>query len=277
MRLQALLLAVGVAVFLTACSSGPTTPEAGSPAFLWNAARQAYRNGDLLKANDRLSELQQSDNEFSPRARIWQIVLAGGIARGYSELADGYESGARINRDNTLVFHKQMIDLRSMAGHVAMDFTQAVHAFVDRDPSADVQLAFDLPPGSAIQPLALRKAYGGILMQDAEAESLETAMVELGVIRAMCRANGTEGDSAQVLEKFKAGEVTTPRATFVYAAVKMLFEVSDIFAANKLDEPQHSKVMWEQALAALHSIPETKETTALATKIQAALKKIPNT
>jgi len=28
-------------------------------------------------------------------------------------------------------------------------------------------------------------------------------------------------------------------------------------------------------LAALHSIPETKETTALATKIQAVLKKIP--
>ncbi|MGB7762282.1 MAG: hypothetical protein WBL61_20780 [Bryobacteraceae bacterium] len=277
MRLQALILAVGAAVFLSACSNEPTTPEAGSPAFLWHAARLAYQHGDLREANDELSELQHSDNEFSPRARIWQIVLAGGMAKGYSELADAYEAGARINRANFLAFHKQAVDLRSTAGHVAMDFTQSVHAFVDRDPSTEVQLAFDLPPGSAIEPLALRKSWSGVAMQDAEAHSLETAMAERGVIRAMCRANGTEGDSAQVLEKFKAGEVKTPRATFLYAAAKSLFEVSDIFAANKLDEPQHSKAMWEEALGALHSIPETKETTALATKIQAALKKIPKT
>jgi hypothetical protein len=35
--------------------------------------------------------------------------------------------------------------------------------------------------------------------------------------------------------------------------------------------------MLEQALAALHSIPETKEGAAMATKIQAVLKKMPTT
>src|ERR1017187_9477332 len=246
MRLQALLLAVGVAVLLTACSSGPTTPDPGTPAFLWNAAERAYHNGDIMKANDELSELQQTDNEFSPRARIWQTVLAGGMARGYCELADGYESGGRINHANPLAFHKQMMDLRAMAAHAAMDFTQAVHLFAARDPSAEVQLAFDLPPGSA-----------------AEAVSLETAMVERGVIRAVCQANGTEGDSAQALERFRAGEVKTPRATFLYAAAKTLFDVSDVFGYNKMDQPQRRKVMLDEALAALHSIPETKEAVAL--------------
>ena len=275
MRLQALLLSVGAAVFLTACSSGPTAPEPGTPAFLWNAAERAYHNGDIMKANDDLSELQQTDNTFSPRARIWQTVLAGGLARGYCELADGYESGARLNRASSLAFHKQVTDLRSMAAHAAMDFTQAVHMFAARDPSAEVQLAFDLPPGSATEPAPLRKAYAGILMQDGEVISLEKAMIERGVIRAVCQANGTEGDSAQALERFRAGEVKTPRGTFLFAAAKTLFDVSDVFSANKLDQPQRRKVMLDEALAALHSTPETKEATALATKIQAVLKKIP--
>ena len=277
MRLQALLLAVGVAVFLSACSSESTVPEPGTPAYLWNAAERAYHHGDIMKANDDLSELQQEDNEFSPRARIWQTVLAGGMARGYCELADGYESGGRLNSANPLAFHKQVVDLRSMASHAAMDFTQAVRSFIQRDPSAEVQLAFDLPPGSAADPPALRKAWAGIQMPEAEAQALETAMVERGVIRAVCQAQGTEGDSAQALERFRSGEVKTPRTTFLYAAAKTLFDVSDVFTLNKLDQPKRRRVMLEQALAALHSIPETKEGAAMATKIQAILKKMPTT
>ena len=278
MRLQALLLAVGTAVFLTACTSGPAVPDPGSPAFLWGAAERAYHAGDIMKANDDLSELQQTDNQYSPRARIWQTVLAGGMARGYCELADGYESGGRLNHSDPLAFHKQVVNLRAMASHSAMDFTQAVRSFVERDPSSEVQLAFDLPPGSAADPPALRKAWAGILMQDAEIQALETAMVERGVMRAVCQANGTEGDSAQALEKFRAGagEVKTPRTTFLFAAAKTLFDVSDdLFTNNKLDEPQRRRVMLEQAVAALHSIPETKEGAAMVTKIQAILKKIP--
>jgi len=275
MRSQAFLLVLGVTVFLAACSSGPAPPEPGTPAFLWNAARQTYHAGDLAKANDDLSEIQQSDNVFVPRARIWQIVLAGGMARGYSELADGYASGARLNRENSLPFHKQVTDLRAQSGHAAMDFTQAVHSFVAQDPSADVQLGFDLPPGSVVEPLALRKPYAGMVLQDAEAQALETAMLERGVIRVLCLVNGAPEDSAQVLEKYRADEVKTPRATFLYAAAKTLFDASDIFSSNKLDQPQRLKVMCEEAEAALHSIPESRETAALAAKIQGVLKKIP--
>ena len=278
MKLRALLWAVGAAIFLTACSSGSSAPEPGSAAFLWEAARRAYHSGDLAKANDSLSELQQSDNEFSPRARIWQVVLAGGLAKGYSELADGYGSGARLSAGNSLAFHKQMVDLRSLAAHAAMDFTQAVHAFTTRDPSSDVQLAFELPPGSAADPLLLRKAYSGTPMTDGETQALETAMLERGVIRAICQAaTGSEGDSAQALERFRASEVKVARGTFVYAAAKALFNLSDLFGPAKMDEPQHRKVMLAEASAALASVPETSETKALATKVQALLKKIPTT
>jgi len=274
MRVQAILL-VAAAVFLAACSTGPTAPDPGTPAFLWSAARQTYHDGDFAKANDDLSELQQSDNVFAPRARIWQIVLAGGMARGYSELADGYEAGAKFNRDNSLPLHKRLTDLRAAASHAAMDFTQAVHSFAANDPSADVQLSFDFPPGSIAQPLSLRKVYSGAVLTDSEAQALEAAMAERGVIRMLCLAGGTAEDPAKALEKFKGGDVKTPRATFLYATAKTLFDASELFTSNKLDQPQRRRVMCEEALVALRSVPETSETSGLVARIQTALKKIP--
>jgi len=270
MRMRALLLAVAAALFLAACSSGPTPPEPGTPAFLWDAARQTYHAGDLAKTNNDLAELQQSDNVFTPRARIWQVVLAGGIACGYSELADAYESGAKMNGAHSLEFHRQVTALRGQASHAATDFAEAVRSFLAKDPSQDVVLAFDAPPGAAAEPPELRKAYAGIVLADAEAQALETAMIERGVIRVLSLANAGMDASVKT-----PGEVKTPRATFLYATAKTLFDASDVFTAKKLDQPQYLKAMCEEALDALHSIPETHDTKALGAKIQSALKKVP--
>ena len=271
MKTQAILLAVA-AVFLAACSNAPALPEPGTPAFLWNEARRAYRSGDMAKANDRLSEIQQSDNGFTPRARIWQIVLAAGMAQGYADLADAYASGERLNHEDPLGFHRQVTENRALASHAAMDFTQAVDAFIQRDPSTEVQLGFDLPPGSLTDPVLLRKPYGGTMPQEGEMQALRTTMLEHDVIGQICLVNGTANDSAQMLAKFKA-EVTTPRFTFLYVSAKTLLDVSGIFALNRLDEPQKFQVMCQEALSALKSIPETVDTKALTKKIQAAIKK----
>ena len=271
MKTQAILLAVA-AMLLTACSSAPALPEPGTPAYQWNEARRAYHSGDLAKANDRLSEIQQTDNGFTPRARIWQIVLAGGLAQGYADLADAYAAGERTNRKESLAFHRQAKENRTLAAHAAMDFTQAVHAFIKRDPSTDVQLGFDLPPGSLTDPALLRKPYEGAMPQEGEIQTLRTNVLEHDVIGQICLVNGTTNDSAQMLAKFKA-EVTTPRFTFLYASAKTLLDVSGIFALNRMDEPQKLQVMCQEALSALKSIPETDATKALTKKIEAAMKK----
>jgi hypothetical protein len=75
-----------------------------------------------------------------------------------------------------------------------------------------------------------------------------------------------------LLSKFKA-EVTTPRSTFLYAAAKNLFDVSGVFALNRLDQPQKFQVMTQEALSALQSVPENDDAKALIKKIQAAQKK----
>jgi hypothetical protein len=58
---------------------------------------------------------------------------------------------------------------------------------------------------------------------------------------------------------------------------KTLQERSELFGPGKLDRPERVKVMSQEALEAVQQIPETKETKALATKLQAILKKLKTT
>ena len=57
------------------------------------------------------------------------------------------------------------------------------------------------------------------------------------------------------------------------AAAKRLYEASDVYTDKKLDLPNKLKILSIEALGALKSIPETKETKALTDKIQKAMKK----
>ena len=141
-----------------------------------------------------------------------------------------------------------------------------------KDPN--VLLAFEYPSGSATEPGSLKRVAGGMVIQDAERDSLQAAMLQRGVLLGVCRATGSADDPAKALEKFKAGEVRVPREEFLLALAKALQEQSELFVSSKMDQPTRQKLMCQQALEVLHSIPETKETKALITKIQTSMKKI---
>jgi hypothetical protein len=273
MRTRLLLLAAPIAVLLTSCASSPQPPAPGSPAFTWNAARAAYHVGDFTKTDENLLQLIRGDSEFAGRARPWSILVSAGLAQGYSDLADAYEAGARANRLNPTPFRKQVSILRSMASGASVEFTEAVHLFLAKDKDPNVMLAFEFPTGAATEPPNLRKVSAGMLMQDSETEQMQAAMLQRGVLLAVTRALDAEGDAAKTLERFKAGDPQTPRATFLYATAKRLFDQSALFGSTKLDQPNRIKMLCQQALEALGAVPETKDTKALAGKIQAALKK----
>jgi hypothetical protein len=279
MRTQSILLSVLVlALGATSCSTGSAPPRPGTPAFYWASAQEAYRNGDFQKTDSSLSEIVGADSEFTARARPWQLVISAGLAQGYSEMADNYEAGGRLNRENPMPFHKQVTTLRSLANAAAMELTEGFHGFLQKDKDPNVRLTFAFPAGAAAQPAALRKvATGMMLIQDSERESMQTDMLQRGVLLSLCRAAGNPDDPAKTLEKFKAGEVGVPREVFLFAMAKSLQERSELFSSNKLDLPERLKVMCQEALEALQQIPPTKETKALATKLQASLKKVRST
>ena len=99
-------------------------------------------------------------------------------------------------------------------------------------------------------------------------------MLQRGVVRVTGQVIGTPDDAAKTLDLFKAGEPKVARATFVYGLAKALYDVSALYGGTKLDQPARMKLTCQQALDALGTIPETKETKALKGKIEGALKKI---
>jgi len=265
----ALLLALGA----TSCSTGPAPPKPGTPAFNWAAAKENYRAGDFQKTDATLVDIIRTENEFSARARAWDMVLSAGLAQGFSQLADSYEAGGRANRANPAPFHKQVTALRSYASAAAIELVETSRAFLEKDKDPNVLLAFEYPRGAAAEPGSLKRVAGGIVILDAEGDTLQTAMLQRGVLLIVCRAVGAADDPAKTLEKFK-GEVLVPRDVFLLAAARALQEESELFTANKLDQPTRQKLLCQQALDVLHAIPETKETKALTTKIQTTMKKI---
>lgn len=274
MKIPLLPCVLALGLLAPSCSTGPRPPEPGTPAFYWGAAKLTFKSGDLAKTNDDLSEILQSDNDFTARARVWQIALSAGMVQGADDLAAAYEAGARMNRANPAPFRKNVTQLRNLAGHSALDLAQQVHLLLAKDKGPQITLEFPFPPGSAVEPPNLRKISAGIILQEAEAESLQNAMLERGMVQAVCKLTGNPDDPAKSLDLFKTSPVEVKRETFLWGAARILYDESTVFGSNKLDQPLRLKALCDEALAALGAIPENKDTKALAAKIQAVVKKL---
>ena len=274
MKIPSVVLVVLALGWAIGCSSGPPSPKPGSPGFFWAVARESYRTGDLVKTNSTLVELSRSENEFTARARVWQLVVSAGVSQGFSELADAYEAGARMNLTSPLRFRNQTANLRSMAASAALEFTQAVRETVDFDKGPNVQLAFGYPNGSTAQPEGLKKISNGIWLPDSEREALQAALLQRGVLLAVSRAVGSPDDPAKAQAVFQTAEVRIPRSTFLFGMGKLLYEESDLFGPERMDRPNRLLSMCGEALKALQSIPETEDTKMLAGEIQSAIKKL---
>lgn len=267
------MAALGLLAAGTSCSSGPQPPQPGTPAFFWAAAKETYRAGDYLKTSEHLQRITANENEFTARARAWDTVISGGVAQAYIELADNWEAGARNNRPNPTPFRKQVSALRSLASAAAIQYAEDVHKVVELDKDPNLLLAFVNPAGASAPPAGLKRVAEGILVQDSERDLLQAAMLQRGVLLSVCAAVGSPDDAAAAQEKLKTGEFRVPRDTFLLAAAKSLEAQSDLFAFNKLDQPNRLKLMSQEAVKALAAVSQTKETKAVNDKIQARLKK----
>lgn len=275
MRIQAalwsLLALLGVG---TSCSSGPRPPEPGTPAFFWAAAGSTYRSGDFRKASENLAQLKGSDNEYAAKARPLAAIVAAGLARGYYDLAEDYEAGAHMNRANPTPFRKQVSNLRSLSGASTLEFAEGLRLILDKDKDPNLTLECLYPTGSMTEPPGVRKIAGGMLMQDSEKDLLETAMLQRGVVMAMSSFVGAPDDAARTLELLRTGQASVPRGAFISAAAKAMYDLSALYGPTRLDLPNRLQMLCQEALDALKTVPETKETKALATRIQASLKKL---
>jgi len=265
-----LALVSGIAALIS-CSSGPSQPTMGSPAFYWQGAREVYKAGDYMKTLQNLDNLLATDNEFTPRALPWVLVLKSGIAQGYMDAADNYAIGVHNSREPS-AFRQQVSQNRNSASQLALQFAEDFGKLGKLKGDA-ITLEFAFPKGNAAPVAQFTKVATGIPLTPTETETAQQHSVERGVLLAVCRAAGATNDTAKAEDLLKTASATVPRATFMTAMADSLFRFSQLYAKDKLDEPQKMDALIERAQAALTGLPETKETKDLNSDIQSAIKK----
>jgi hypothetical protein len=258
---------------LLSCSSGPSAPKMGTPEFYWQGAREVYAAGDYMKTLQHLDNLLATDNQYTVRALPWELVLKSGIASGYMEAADNYSLGVRNNKTDPSAFRRLVSEYRNSAAQLALQFAEDFGK-LDKLKSDTITLEFTYPRGTAAPVAQFTKVTTGIALTPTETDSAQQRALERGVLLAANRAAGASNDTAKASELLKSGVATVPRATFMTAMADTLFQFSQLYVPDKLDDPQKMEALIQRAQTALTGVPESAETKELNGKIKAALKKM---
>jgi hypothetical protein len=269
--LSCLAFAASSSLF-TSCSTGPEPPKLGTPAYYWSAARETYAAGDYLKTVEHLEAISKSQNEYTARAQPWYLVMTSGLAKGYMDLADQFEYGAKANRGNPTPFRREMSAYRSYAKQLSLQFAFVFENFEKNFKEAKVPLAFPYPTGSALPAPQLSKIASGELLQPAILDDVRRQHLKTAVLLAASRAVGAADDTARAQELFKQQPVETPRETFLLGMADAFNDESQLYVRTKLDEPNRVKFFASHALDLVKTLPQTKETKDLTAKIEKNLK-----
>ena len=264
------LIALASMALLVSCAKGPTPIKPGTPAFFWAVANDSYKAADYIKTSDALSQLTVTANDYTARARVWQIVVSGGLAKGFNDVADAYDEGRRFSRKGQQEFRERVRTARVSAGQHSMEFAETFRQFLDADQSEEITFAFGFPPGTSEAPPQLAKLGKGLLLLGAEADAMQSVMLQRGV-RAMAATTVGVDDAAKAAGIFQSGSVA--RSEFLAGMAAWLYDSSDLYGAKKLDQPQKLKAFCILAQTALSQVPANRKTKELEGKLKKKLGK----
>lgn len=257
-------------LFLLSCSDSGA-PKEGTPAYYWAAARETFAASDYVKTVEHLERLTANENEFTARARPWLLIMTSGTTRGYMDLADSFDAGARANKTSPTAFRRSTNAYRAEANRTALAFVQAYDQFA-KGKDDPVPVALPFPTGGASPVAQLAKVAAGTMLLPGEVEPAAKHAIERGVLLSACAAAGAPDDPAKTQELLKPGTLQIPRAAFVMAMATTLFEQSKLYGPRQIDNPERVKIFCTRALDALKTLPETKQTKELSSKITKSLK-----
>jgi hypothetical protein len=269
-----ILLAVPLPIALiglTACSSAPSGPQPGTPAFYWQAAKETFANKDYLKTADHLRQVVQSDSEFAKPAQAMRLVLAAGLAKGYIDLATTYENAAKANIFKPMPLRKVSSDYLKLAETRALDFGETFPKFAAASQDANIVLEFGFPGADMTEPRELKKILAGNLPDEPTQAIFERKTLEKSIALSACAAVGAANDTAKAQAAFQAGSPQVPREVFLLAMANNLYDLAQLFGRKKLDLPQRVEFFAGQAKDTLKQVKESKDAKALSAKLDKLL------
>jgi len=243
-----ILSSLCTAFLLVSCSETQSGPARGTPEWFWVAANETYAAGDYEKTADHLENAADSENPWQERAAIWRFVLLDGLARGYMELADGYQDGAKKNERNAPKLQNSIQQYQRDARRHTINLAESLGtARRMMGKAQSIQLDFPLATGSAGESSALGRVLDGIVPNESQAFDAESQTGERGIILATTAAIGAGDDAAKTRTTFETRPVEVAANIFFLCVATSLLDRSEVFDRDHLNEPDKRDFMLKSA------------------------------
>jgi hypothetical protein len=268
-----LFATLATAFILVGCSTDTKSgapPRSGTLAHSWFSANEAWKVGEYERAVEHLSRLAIAPSEYQDRARAWLIVAAAGVADGYRELADAYETGSRSNKQVAAEYRRHVNETRNAANRMALMYAETIHETLNKEKDLKFKFDFVFPSGSAAEPVQLVRVSKGLQVLPADHETLKKAMTTRGIVRFAGALAAADGD----IEKAKAQFANPPHDVALAAVAKTLIGLADLYCNRKLDLPKRGNALCVEAEETIALLPAgSKERKQLETKVKSELKR----
>jgi hypothetical protein len=277
-----LLSCLAAVLCLTSCSTGPAPAKPGTPEWYWMAANEQAAAGDLVKTQEHLEKVGLSDNPFKARAAIWHLVMSGGMALGYKDLAQAYEDGSTLSKTQSGDLRRRANDCVRLSKQYCMVLAEELgRLHKESADAAEFALEFTFPQGSAVEDTTLGRIRKGTLPPAEELAKAERSAIKRGVLLATASVVGAGDDTAKTYTLFQTKPVKVPRAVFLYGIADGLVEESKIFDRKRLNEPDKKKLVLQLASDCLKPASQSddaalkKKAKALGEKVAKEQKSLP--
>lgn len=245
---------------LASCGSGSSGPQAGSPAWYWQAAQETYASGDFEKSVAHLEQVAKSEGENKDQAALWRATLSAGLARGYMELGNTLSEVMKEDKSLAGDFTVRVQDFRRNARRHAISFTESIGALrkiAEAQPA--VKLQFPFPAGSANEAPALVSLREGEKVPPPQIDAAVDYTLKRGLMVQAAHMAGAGKDVAKGQAQFASGAAEVPRLVLLQALGRSLYDVSALFGNEQLHEPKIQKVMLDSALQCLTPALEAED------------------
>jgi len=257
---------------LTSCSTGSNKAQPGTPAFYWQAAGETFATRDYLKTTEHLRRIIRTENEYTARALPYRLVVSGGLAQAYLDLADDFRQGLKTYQTPPALLRKLMSDYRTIAETRSLEFAETFIQFMKAPKEQTVLLDFPFPAANMTEIAERKQIQGGLQPSTDAMTSVERRMIERSVAEAAAAAVGAAGDVARAQPAFQAGKAQVPREVFMEAVLKDLYNQTELFSRELMNKPDRLQVFADQGLAALKTMEDNAANKEMANNFEMLVK-----
>jgi hypothetical protein len=263
-------------IFLFSCGT-PAGPAKGSPEWYYTAAKEEFRSGGILKAEESLEKLEGMEGPYRARAVAWDLLVKSGRLLGYEELAEAYTSGWPRTRTNKTDFAREKsLQLKEIQGY-SLHFLEALNVFDKAVTGPTVALEFPFPAGSGAPVPDLERLEKGIWPPDEQRSALVEKIMQRGLIRGISAGISGPDDVAGAQKVMQSGSTSVPMERFVLALADTTSRCATFYDDHHLSDSSRRKMFLERTVDLAKRIsekqPDNKDAKKLLDDAQKALKK----